>query len=262
MTDETPAATAEEPETTAPVAVEEPRAHAVEPMAAVEHVPAVAVAPVEEVPPPPENPRKWYVVKVASNREESIKAAIERKIRIEGLEQYFGQIVIPVERVTEVKKVKETKNGEKITKEKRVIKEKKKFPGYLMAEVEFNDQILYVFRETNGVGDFVGNAPGKPPAPMGERDVQLMLHAMMPGDDGKSGTKGMRGGPKPKIKIDIEKGEKVRIRDGAFAGMEGEVKEIAEAKDDTETPKMTVEVTIFGRPVKIENLEYWQIDKV
>jgi transcriptional antiterminator NusG len=216
---------------------------------------ASAIAAAE---PAPDSKRKWYVVKVASGREESIKAALERKIKIEGLEEFLGQIVIPVERVTEVKKVRETKNGEKVTKEKRVIKEKKKFPGYLMVEVEFNDQILYVFRETAGVGDFVGAAPGKPPVPMSDRDVQAMLGSMLPEE-----AKGKVGARKPmKVKIDLEKGDKVRIRDGAFAGMEGEVKDIAEPKDEMETPKIAVEVSIFGRPVKIDNLEYWQIDKV
>lgn len=228
-----------------------------EPAAAEPAATGEAGEPAAADPPPADTKRKWYVVKVASGREESIKAAIERKIRIEGLEEFLGQIIIPVERVTEVKKVRETRNGEKVTKEKRVVKEKKKFPGYLMAEVEFNDQILYVFRETSGVGDFVGAAPGKPPVPMSDRDVQLMLHGMMPGE-----KPGQPGRPKPKVKIDLEKGDKVRIRDGAFAGMEGEVKEIAEPKDETETPKIAVEVSIFGRPVKIDNLEYWQIDKV
>jgi transcriptional antiterminator NusG len=204
--------------------------------------------------------KRWYVVKVATAREESIKAAIERKIKIEGLEQYFGQIVIPVERITEVKKMKETKNGEKVTKEKRVVKERKKYPGYLMAEVEFNDQILYVFRETNGVGDFVGaTGPLKPPPPMSDREVAIMLGTELSAkDDEKLG--GRKG--KIKVKIDIEKGDKVRLRDGAFAGTEGEVIEIAEAKDDTDTPKITVEVQFWGRPVKIDSLEYWQVDKV
>ncbi|MGL4419731.1 MAG: transcription termination/antitermination protein NusG [Gemmataceae bacterium] len=219
---------------------------------------ASAFADVLAEPAAPENRKQWYVIKVVSGREDSIKAALERKIKIENVESYFGQIVIPYERVMEVRKVKETKNGEKITKEKRIERKRKKFPGYLMAEVEFNDQILYVFRETNGVGDFVGSSPGKPPQPMNDRDVQAMLHGMTP-DDPKGGK---RSGPKPKVKIDLEKGDKVRIRDGAFAGMEGEVKEVSEAKDETETPKMTVEVSIFGRPVKIENLEFWQIDKL
>jgi transcriptional antiterminator NusG len=194
---------------------------------------------------------------VQSGREESIRAAIERKVKIEGLEEYFGQIAIPVEQVTQVKKVTEKKNGEKVTKEKRVVKDQKKFPGYLFAEVEFNDRILYLFRETSGVGDFVGAAgPTKPPPPMSDREVQAMLNNLPDPDGGKKGGKG----GKIKVKIEIEKGDKVRIREGAFSGMEGEVKGLSEPKDD-ETPKVTVEVSIFGRPVPVE-LDYWQVDKV
>src|SRR5262249_53064766 len=88
--------------------------------------------------------KRWYVVKVQSGREESIKETIERRVKIEGLEEYFGQIIIPVEKVTEMR------NG------KRVVRERKLYPGYLMVEVEYNDRILYLFRETSGVGDFVG----------------------------------------------------------------------------------------------------------
>jgi transcriptional antiterminator NusG len=223
-----------------------------------------APATAAEVAKPPEaapvGGKKWYVVKVASGREESIKNAILRKIKIEGLEQHFGQIVIPVERITEVKKVVETKGGEKKTKEKRVVKEKKKYPGYLMAEVEFTDEILYVFRDTNGVGDFVGaTGPLKAPPPMSDREVAVMLGTELSvKDDEKLGGRK----PKIKVKIDLDKGDKVRLRDGAFAGTEGEVMEIQEAKDDTETPKITVEVQFWGRPVKIDSLEYWQVDKV
>lgn len=200
----------------------------------------------------PVNKKQWYVVKVTSGREESIKAAIERRVKIEGLEEFYGEIVIPVERITEVKKVKETKNGEKITKEKRVTKERKKFPGYFMAEVEFNDRILYLFRETSGVGDFVGaTGPLKPPPPMTEIEVKRMRGEVTK-DDAK--------GAKAVIKLDFEKGDKVRIREGAFANMEGEVKEIALPKDASETPKIRVAVTIFGREVPVD-LDYWQVDK-
>jgi transcriptional antiterminator NusG len=205
-------------------------------------------------PPPPESPKKWYVIKVASNREDSIKAAIERRVRIEGLEQYFGQIVIPVERYTEVKKVRETKNGEKITKEKRVVKERKKFPGYLMAEVEFTPEILILFRETSGVGDFVGaTGPLKPPPPMTDREVRQMLGEQL-GPEEKSKKDVV-------IKLDFEKGDKVRIREGMFANTEGEVKIITTPKEPGETPRVTVEVVVFGRPVPVE-LDYWQVDKV
>lgn len=220
--------------------------------------PAAAVAPAAEAAPEADSKKKWYVVKVASGQEDSIKARLERKIKVESLEQFVAQIVIPVERVTEIKKTtKKNEDGEKVTKEKRVIKERKKYPGYLMAEVEFNDQVLYLFRETPGVGDFVGGGPGKPPAPMTDYEVQRMLgNEVSIKDGGPQKTK-----PKLKVKIDLERGDKVRLRDGAFAGTEGEVLEIAEAKDD-DTPKITVKVQFWGRDVKIDNLEFWQVDKV
>jgi transcriptional antiterminator NusG len=215
--------------------------------------------------PAPENKKRWYAVKIQSGREESIKAAIERKVRIEGLEQYFGQIVIPVEEVIVKKKVrvKNKKTGEITTQEKNVVKYNKKFPGYLFAEVEFNNEILYVFRETSGVGDFVGVNTKKTqgavertaPAPMTDAEVQSMLTGI-PSPDKKRGKPG-----KVVVKLDVEKGDKVRIKNGAFAGNEGEVKAIIEAKDPTDTPKVTVEVTIWGRPVPIE-LDYWEVDKV
>ena len=211
------------------------------------------------VPSDPASNKKWYVIKVTSGREETIKAAIERKVKIEALEEYFAQIVIPVERVTTVKKVKETKNGEKVTKEKRVTKEIKKFPGYLMAEVEFNEKTLYLFRETSGVGDFVGgNGILKPPTPMSDREVQIMLGSMVPEKDREKVAGKI---PKEKVKLDFEKGDKVKIREGAFASMEGEVKIISEPKEPGETPKVTVEVSIFGRPVPVD-LDYWQVDKL
>jgi transcriptional antiterminator NusG len=228
----------------------EPEEPAAEPAA-----PAAAEAPVTPAAPPVDTKKKWYVVKVQSGREESIKAAIERKVKIEGLEEFFGQIAIPVEQVTQVKKVTEKKNGEKVTKEKRVVKDQKKYPGYIFAEVEFNDRILYLFRETSGVGDFVGaTGPMKPPPPMNEREVQAMLNNLpgAPDDKRKPG--------KMKVKIEVEKGDKVRVREGAFSGMEGEVKSVTEPKDD-ETPKVTVVVTVFGRPVDV-TLDYWQVDKV
>ncbi len=215
--------------------------------------------------PDPESKKKWYVVKVQSGREESIKAAIERKIKIEGLDGYFGQIVIPVEEVVVKKKVqvKNKKTGEKTTQEKNVTKHNKKFPGYLFTEVEFNDEILYVFRETSGVGDFVG-IPAKrdpktgeraAPAPMTDQEVLSMLTGVSTGRR-KAGQPA-----KTVVKLDFEKGDKVRIRNGPFAGNEGEVKLITEAKDPTDTPKVTVVVTLWGRPVDVD-MDYWEVDKV
>lgn len=188
--------------------------------------------------------KRWYVVKVQSGREDSIKEAIERRVKIEGLEDFFGQVVVPVERVTEIR------NG------KRVVKKRKKFPGYLMAEVEYNDRILYLFRETSGVGDFVGGSLTRAPAPMSDREVQSMLSGM---EEGKAGEKGVVAPPPTKIPFHV--GDKVRVRDGIFQGSEGEVKEIREPKDAKDTYRIKVELTVWGRPVPVE-LEYWQIDLV
>jgi len=182
---------------------------------------------------PPTGDRKWYVVKVASSREDSIKEAIEKRVRIEGLQDYIGEIVIPTEKVTEMRK------------NKRVIKERKLYPGYLMVNVEFNDRILLLFRETTGVGDFVGGSLGKLPPPMSEREVERMKGQM--GDLSKDPKEAP-----PSVKFD--RGDRIKVRDGTFAGMEGEVKEVLADKGS-----VRVELTIFGRPVPVE-LEYWQVD--
>jgi transcriptional antiterminator NusG len=176
--------------------------------------------------------KRWYVVKVQSGREEAIKEAIERRVKIDGLEEYFGQIVVPVERVTE------------IVKGKRVTRTRKLYPGYVMVEVEFNDRILYLFRETPGVGDFVGASHHQAPPPMPEHEVQRMLGQRPELQDKLA--------PTPKIKFD--RGDRVKIKEGTFAGMEGEVSEILEAKG-----LVRVMLKIFGRDVPVE-LEYWQME--
>jgi transcriptional antiterminator NusG len=181
---------------------------------------------------PPSN-KRWYVVKVQSGREKSIKEGIERRVKIEGLEEFFGQVVIPVERVAEMR------NG------KRVVREKMLYPGYLMVEVEFNDRILYLFRETSGVGDFVGGGLNRPPLPMSDREVERMR-----GRQGEKVPEQIASKPK------FDRGDRVKVKEGTFAGMEGEVKDLLEVKS-----LVRVELTIFGRPVPVE-LEYWQVEPV
>jgi transcription termination/antitermination protein NusG len=182
--------------------------------------------------------KHWYVVKVQSGREESIKDAIERRVKIEGLEEFYGQIVIPVERVTEMR------NG------KRVQKERKLYPGYLMVEVEYNDRILYLFRETSGVGDFVGGSVHRAPPPMKDREIERILHGQQKGAEAKT-EEGKVVYTKPRF----GPGDRVKVTDGTFAGMEGDVKELHEAKGS-----VSVELTIFGRPVQVE-FEYWQVEQ-
>ncbi|HXG10652.1 MAG TPA: transcription termination/antitermination protein NusG [Gemmataceae bacterium] len=230
-----PAPQAGLPESAPPPPPEAPPAAAAPPQA------KPAAPKADEAPAPPAEPeapakpsnKRWYVVKVQSGREEAIKEAIERRVKIEGLEEYFGQIIIPTEKVIELRN------------NKRVARERKLYPGYLMVEVDFNDRILYLFRETPGVGDFVGAGVNRPPPPMPPHEVERML--------GQQGLE--KAGLKP-TKPKFDRGDRVRVKDGTFAGMEGEVKELLEAKN-----LVRVELTIFGRPVPVE-LEYWQVELV
>ncbi|HKA08522.1 MAG TPA: transcription termination/antitermination NusG family protein [Gemmataceae bacterium] len=228
------------------------------------------VTPDAEPPPPPGEPdapaavpaaetatavadaghaKKWYVVKVQSGREDSIKAALERRVKLENLEPHVGRIVVPVEKITEVR------DG------KRRIKKVKKFPGYLFCEVDFNEHVLYLFRETSGVGDFVGGSHTKLPQPMSDREVQRMLADQDEITGGEAA--GKKGGEEPeikgRIKLDYDVGDTVKVREGMFANMEGPVKDIADR--DSQTPKVKVVLTIWGRPVEVD-LDYWQVDRV
>lgn len=211
-----------------------PKKPPVESVAAVD-VPAEPQPNGATAPAAPPSNKHWYVVKVQSGREETIKDAVERRVKIEGLEEYFGQIFIPVEKVVEVRHTKEGKT-------QRVTRQRKLYPGYLMVEVEYNDRILYLFRETSGVGDFVGGGQNKAPVPMSAREVDKMQN--------KKTDEAVK--PKPPS---VEPGDRVKVMKGPFAGMEGEVKEILSAKD-----KVRVELTIFGRAVPVE-LEFWDVER-
>ena len=180
--------------------------------------------------------KKWYIVKIQSGREDTIREAIERKVKIEGLEEFFGQIIVPTETVTEVR------NG------KRVQKEHKLFPGYLMAEVEYNDRILYLFRETSGVGDFVGGTIQRPPPPMSEREVERMVNRQVQQKKGVEPTRVVTS--KPKFNV----GDRLKVTNGTFAGMEGDVREIIEDKG-----QVRLELPILGRMIPVE-LEFWQVE--
>jgi transcriptional antiterminator NusG len=230
--EETPPAAEPEPEPEAEAEPEEAEEEEEKPARRKVAVPAAAAAAPSAEP----TGKRWYVVKVQSGREESIKEAIERRVKIEGLEEFVGQIIIPVEKVQEMRRGK------------RVTRTRKLYPGYLMCEVEYNDRILYLFRETSGVGDFVGGSVNRAPPPMSDREVEAMLGKQL----GLEGADARVVASKPKY----DRGDKVKVKDGTFAGMEGEVKELIEARN-----LVRVELTIFGRPVPVE-LEYWQVEPV
>ena len=115
--------------------------------------------------PPSEQPpeKSWFVVKVQSGREDTIKEGLLKRVKMEGLEEYFGEIIVPSEKVSEIKAGKK-----KVT-------ERKFYPGYIMVQMAITDKTWYLVRSIPGVGDFVGGGPGQVPVPMPQYEVDKML---------------------------------------------------------------------------------------
>jgi transcriptional antiterminator NusG len=178
----------------------------------------------------PESGLKWYVLKVQTNRERSIRDSLERRVKREGLEGSFGQIIIPTEKVVE------TKGG------KKKVREQKLYPGYIMVQLILNDDTWYLVRDTTGVGDFTGSA-GKP-HPMEQHEVERML-----------GLEEKREEEPTRVKIEFRIGEVVKIKTGAFESFEGEIESIDEA-----TGKLSVLIEIFGRQTPYE-VEYHEVER-
>ena len=173
----------------------------------------------------------WYILKVQSNREDSIREALLRRISMQGMDKWFGEVIVPKEQVTEFKSGK-----------KRVVS-RKLYPGYILVNMILNDETWFLVRETGGIGDFTGSA-GRP-SPMLPQDVAKLLNkAEEKADDS------------PRLKISFKKGDRVKINEGTFENFEGEVEEIDEANG-----RVTVMLSIFGRSTPVD-IEYWQIEAV
>jgi transcriptional antiterminator NusG len=187
-------------------------------------------APAEDDEPAPE--LVWYVLKVQSSREDTIADALKRRVKIQGLERFFGKIVVPTEKITEIRNNK-----------KRVV-ERKTYPGYIMVQMELNEKTWFLVRETPGVGDFVG-AHGTP-TKMTDVEVNQMLHQ----EEQKTTAEA------PKMRIDVERGDRVKIKDGPFENFEGTVEEVIEGRG-----LVKVMLIIFNRPTPVD-LEYWQLERI
>jgi transcriptional antiterminator NusG len=179
---------------------------------------------------------QFFVLRVASNKEDQVREKLSRKVKIEGLEAYVGRILVPTERV------RTQKGG--VRRES----DRKLYPGYVFIELELDkdgripDKVWFMIKETEGVGDFIGSN-GKP-TPMSPKDQAKMLEeAERPVE---SAT----------LKTEYKKGDKIKVVDGAFINFEGEVDEILSDKG-----MVRIITTIFGRPTPLE-LEHWQIEKI
>jgi transcriptional antiterminator NusG len=196
--------------------------------------PAVAEAAAEPAPAAPEpksDKMDWYILKVQSNREESIREGLRRRVAIAGLGYHFGDIIIPTEKVTEFKAGK------------RKVFKRKLYPGYLVVQMEINEETWFLVRETPGIGDFTGAAGH--PTPMHAREVASILAKQEEKAD-----------EAPKLKIAFRAGDRVKIKEGTFENFEGEVATIDETNG-----RVTVLINIFGRSTPVD-IEYWQIEAV
>jgi len=177
----------------------------------------------------------WFVLRVASNKENSVRETLLRKIQIENMAHLVGRILVPTE------KTKTIKAG------KQKITETKLYPGYVFVEMRLEpdgripQDVFFLIKETTGVGDFVGTA-GRP-TKMKDHEIEKMLRDSKKPED------------EPMVKLVFAKGEHVTIKEGPFQGYEGTVDEL-----DPEKGRVKVLVTIFGRQAPIE-LEEWQIGK-
>ncbi len=184
-----------------------------------------------EAPEPKSENMDWYILKVQSNREESIREGLLRRVKIAGLEYYLGDVIIPTEKVTDLKGGK-----------KRIVT-RKLYPGYLVVQMEINDDTWFLVRETPGIGDFTG-ATGHP-TPMLPHEVEAIL--------AKKEEKEQK---QPKLEIGFQAGDRVKIKEGTFESFEGEVDSIDKANG-----QVTIMINIFGRSTPV-TLEYWQIEKL
>jgi len=173
--------------------------------------------------------KQWYVLRVQTNREETVREGLLTRVRAAGQDDHINGILVPTEKVSEIK------GG------KRVISERKIYPGYLFVEMELTEETLALVKNCPGIGDFLGTSGIA--VPLSEREVEKVTAEA----ESKEDT--------PTLKIDLEPGDNIKIVEGAFKNFDGTVDEVLGDKG-----LLRVVVTIFGRPTPVE-LEYWQVEK-
>src|SRR5699024_1781484 len=177
--------------------------------------------------------KKWYVVRSVSGQENKIKSYIEKEIAYQGLEDFVEQVLVPTEKVVQVR------NKKKITKERTY------FPGYIMVQAELVGEVPHVIKSVNGVIGFLGETKGGDPVPLRKSEVNRML--------GKVDELAVQD---TQMDIPYTVGESVKVTDGPFNGFTGTIERVNEEKR-----KLEVMVKIFGRRSPLE-LSYMQVEKI
>jgi len=174
--------------------------------------------------------KRWYVVHVFSSMEKNVHKALLERIERAGLQDQFGEILVPSEEVVEMK------GGQKSISERRI------FPGYVLVEMELTDETWHLVKNTNRVTGFLGGS-GNRPTPISQKEVDKILNRMEEGVE------------KPRPKVLFEVGELVRVKEGPFTDFNGNVEEV-----NYEKSKVRVSVAIFGRATPVE-LDFGQVEK-
>ena len=174
--------------------------------------------------------KRWYIVHAYSNFENKVRDSILEQARQKGLEELFEQVIVPTEKVVEVRR------GRKVDTERKF------FPGYVLVKCDLTDQVYHLIKNTPKVTGFLG-ADNKP-MPISEAEADRIKGQVAEGVE------------RPKASISFEIGETVRVADGPFASFNGKVEEVDEGRS-----RLKVAVSIFGRETPVE-LEFGQVEKV
>jgi len=172
---------------------------------------------------------RWYIVHAYSNFEKKVAEDIEAKAKQKGLSELIEQIVVPTEKIVEVRR------GRKVDSERKF------FPGYVLVRATLTDAVFSLIKNTPKVTGFLGDSK---PVPVSQKEVDQILNQVQDGVE------------RPKTSVSFEIGENVRVSDGPFASFNGIVQEV-----DEERARLKVEVSIFGRATPVD-LEYGQVDKL
>ena len=173
---------------------------------------------------------RWYVIHAYSNYENQVKKALEERVKRNGLDHFFGKILVPTEEVVEMRQGQQRKS------------ERKFFPGYVLVQMELNDETWHLVKEVPRVLGFIGGTSDRP-TPISEAEAEAILNRVEAGVN------------KPRPKILFEVGEVVRVIEGPFKDFNGVVEEV-----NYEKSKLRVSVLIFGRSTPVE-LDFGQVEK-
>ena len=173
---------------------------------------------------------RWYIVHAYSNFEKKVAESIREQAHSRGLDELFEEILVPTEKVVEVRR------GRKVDSERKF------FPGYVLVKCNLTDEAYHLIKNTPKVTGFLG--ADKKPIPISDAEAQRILHQMQEGVE------------RPKATVSFEVGEQVRVADGPFASFNGFVEEVDDARS-----RLKVAVSIFGRPTPVE-LEFGQVEKL